>query len=290
MSLCFRSKRSPNWMSAPVKLQPWSLYKQILLCPYQRVSLFCLIPWPPSRKRLAEGTILHRLTGPNTVLEKHDRQPDGSAHIVMSQIPGDDLEDVISELGAAQVTSIVKELAGYLGQLRRLEQPGPKGAASSAAGEGNEGTTQPIGGVGGIPGHDVRLGSGGWGPFRSLADFHKHLRFGEPLEYWDHEPAVMAVHGKDDGAYKLKFTHADIALRNIRVKDGKIAGIVDWEFAGWYPEYWEYTKMHYGGAGVRPPWRKFFEAVEAEESFEKYKEELKAEEAIWARAGPFGYD
>lgn len=208
----------------------------------------------------------------------------------MSQIPGDDLEDVLSKLSTAQVTSIVKELAGYLGQLRRLEPPVPKHIASSPDGEGREGTTPLIGGVGGVPGHDVRLGSSGWGPFRSLADFHTHLRFGEPLEYWEHEPAVMNVHSKDDGAYKLKFTHADIALRNIRVKDGKIAGIIDWEFAGWYPEYWEYTKMHYGGAGVRPPWKKFFVAVEAEDGIEKYKEELKAEEAIWARAGPFGYD
>lgn len=202
----------------------------------------------------------------------------------MSQVPGDDLEDVLSTLSAGQITSIVKELAGYLGQLRRLE---PKEAVSGSPKQQDE---TPIGGVGGVPGHDVRLGSRGWGPFRTLADFHTHLRFGEPLEYWDHEPAVMEVHGKDDGAYGLRFTHADIALRNIRVKDGRIAGIIDWEFAGWYPEYWEYTKMHYGGAGARPAWKTFFDAVEAEEGIEKYKEELKAEEAIWARAGPFGYE
>lgn len=214
---------------------------------------------------------------------------------MMSQIPGDDLEDVISKLSDGQVASIVKELAGYLGQLRRLEPPAPapapKDGASSPAAEGKKMVTAPlVGGVGGVPGHDVRLGSSGWGPFRSVADFHTHLRFGEPLEYWEDKPAVAAAHGKEDGAYKLKFTHADIALRNIRVKDGKIAGIIDWEFAGWYPEYWEYTKMHYGGAGDRPTWKRFFDAVEAEEGIEKYREELKAEEEIWARAGPFGYE
>jgi hypothetical protein len=225
----------------------------------------------------------------------------------MSQIPGDDLEDVVSKLNDGQITSIVKELAGYLDQLRRLEPPAAKDGSTgstSAHAEGKEattttativatttGTTTPplIGGVGGLPGHDVRLGSGSWGPFRSLADFHTYLRFGQSLEYWDDKPAVTAIHSKDDSAYKLKFTHADIALRNIRVKDGKIAGIIDWEFAGWYPEYWEYTKMHFGGAGDRPTWKRFFDAVEAEDKIEKYKEELKAEEEIWERAGPFGY-
>ncbi|KAI3392414.1 hypothetical protein diail_5720 [Diaporthe ilicicola] len=221
------------------------------------------------------------------ILEVHDKQPDGSAHIVMSQVPGDDLEDVLHTLSDGQIASIVKELAGYLGQLRQLEPP-KNAASASTTGKQNDGPL--IGGVGGVPGHDVRLGSAGWGPFRSLADFHTHLRFGEPLEDWEHEPAVTAVHGKGDGEYRLRFTHADIALRNIRVRGGRIVGIIDWEFAGWYPEYWEYTKMHYGGAGERPAWRKFFDAVEAEEGIQKYTEELRAEEAIWARAGPFGYD
>ncbi len=26
---------------------------------------------------------------------------------------------------------------------------------------------------------------------------------------------------------------------------GRVTGIVDWECAGWYPEYWEYTKAHF---------------------------------------------
>ena len=26
------------------------------------------------------------------------------------------------------------------------------------------------------------------------------------------------------------------------MKNGKIAAVIDWEFAGWYPEYWEYCR------------------------------------------------
>ena len=40
------------------------------------------------------------------------------------------------------------------------------------------------------------------------------------------------------------FTHGDIAPRNIMVDDeNKITGILDWEYAGWYPDYWEYAQI-----------------------------------------------
>jgi thiamine kinase-like enzyme len=38
------------------------------------------------------------------------------------------------------------------------------------------------------------------------------------------------------------FTHGDLQRKNIIVgKDGRIT-IIDWEFAGWYPSYWEYAR------------------------------------------------
>lgn len=38
---------------------------------------------------------------------------------------------------------------------------------------------------------------------------------------------------------KLVFTHGDIASRNLIVRDGKLVGLVDWEWSGWYPEHFE---------------------------------------------------
>ena len=40
---------------------------------------------------------------------------------------------------------------------------------------------------------------------------------------------------------KLVFTHGDIATRNLIVRDGKLVGLVDWDTAGWYPDYFEAT-------------------------------------------------
>lgn len=48
------------------------------------------------------------------------------------------------------------------------------------------------------------------------------------------------------------FTHGDLTLGKIILSTTipgsptKIAGIIDWEQAGWYPEYWEYCKLLYG--------------------------------------------
>jgi hypothetical protein len=47
------------------------------------------------------------------------------------------------------------------------------------------------------------------------------------------------------------FTHADLAPRNILVDKStyEITGIVDWECAGWYPDYWEMAIMWKGSRG-----------------------------------------
>ncbi|PLB47575.1 kinase-like protein [Aspergillus steynii IBT 23096] len=45
--------------------------------------------------------------------------------------------------------------------------------------------------------------------------------------------------------HQIVFTHGDLHHPNTMVKDGVVSGIVDWEFSGWYPEYWEFIKALY---------------------------------------------
>lgn len=43
---------------------------------------------------------------------------------------------------------------------------------------------------------------------------------------------------------RIVLTHGDLDPRNILVREGRVVAIVDWETAGFYPEYWEYAKAH----------------------------------------------
>jgi hypothetical protein len=36
--------------------------------------------------------------------------------------------------------------------------------------------------------------------------------------------------------------HDNLSDRNIMVDKGRITGIIDWKFSGWFPEYWEYVQ------------------------------------------------
>lgn len=43
----------------------------------------------------------------------------------------------------------------------------------------------------------------------------------------------------------IVFSHNDVAPRNIIIREGKIVGIIDWEFAGFYPDFYEYFKYFF---------------------------------------------
>jgi hypothetical protein len=45
---------------------------------------------------------------------------------------------------------------------------------------------------------------------------------------------------RDD--YDVVFARANLSTRNILVHVGHVSSILDWNTAGYYPEYWEYVK------------------------------------------------
>ena len=57
------------------------------------------------------------------------------------------------------------------------------------------------------------------------------------------------------------FTHADLAARNIMVDDeaNHITGIIDWERAGWYPDYWEYANLWKPSKDEHFDWQKWMD-------------------------------
>jgi len=60
---------------------------------------------------------------------------------------------------------------------------------------------------------------------------------------------------KQDGGWPtLVFTHCDLNPSNILIRRDQIVGIIDWEFSGWYPPYWEYTSAWFGNL-TRGEWQ-----------------------------------
>jgi aminoglycoside phosphotransferase (APT) family kinase protein len=122
---------------------------------------------------------------------------------------------------------------------------------------------------------DYRVGE--FGPFTQALDFHKHLI----PEYMQTETrrAITMIHSCHNRSF---FTHADINWTNILVGQGRLAALVDWECAGYFPEYWEFTKAMYGIMND--------EAVEKvmRDAFDQdYGDELKVEQKLW-RVSPWG--
>jgi thiamine kinase-like enzyme len=99
-----------------------------------------------------------------------------------------------------------------------------------------------------------------------------HLRIEDVAPFLSQE--VADVH---TSTYQTHFTHADLCPRNIIVRNGCVAAIIDWEFARWYLEYWEFTKANYNYF-LGEDWEDYLRLA-----FPYYEAELAAERVLWER-------
>lgn len=59
----------------------------------------------------------------------------------------------------------------------------------------------------------------------------------------------------------LVFTHGDLAPRNVLVDEqGHVTALLDWEYAGWHPEWWEAARA-YKFCNDLPGWREYLSIV-----------------------------
>lgn len=167
----------------------------------------------------------------------------GRLYIEMEYVKGDKLQSLWNKPGKLsddQKRDIIAGVQDAVTQMRSLTPPKPGVVASASTREGV---------------FDLRIGPELAGPFDSTEEFNSFLRGGILLKYSERSfgADVVESHSRH---HETRFTHADLAPRNIIARDGKIAAIVDWGFAGWYPEYWEFTKArwaHPWGGLVRAP-------------------------------------
>lgn len=162
-------------------------------------------------------------------------KPDCGA-IFMEYIEGETLHDVWGNLEDAQKDSIITQLKEYMEQLRAI-----KGDF--------------IGSVDGTYCEDQIFSDnrGAYGPFKDEEGFRQgciNAMYENRRNFWS-ETVAGFIRALPPAAIVL--THNDLCPRNIIVREGQIVAIIDWELAGFYPEYWEYVKAWYR-AGIDEPW------------------------------------
>ncbi|EMD35876.1 hypothetical protein CERSUDRAFT_138627 [Gelatoporia subvermispora B] len=158
----------------------------------------------------------------------------GSAFMLMEYVEGEVLEHAWRTMDETQRANIVRQLRSYLVQLRGLPPPRAPLVCS----------------LGGTACKDPRLQSyGSFGPFPTVSDFHNHLV--HAAAPWIDDIFLKDIRSRMSDDIRVTFTHGDFAPRNIIVRGDEVAAIIDWEHAGWYPEYWEYVKALYRPMGIK---------------------------------------
>ena len=166
----------------------------------------------------------------------HDEKS-GKSYIVMERIDGEMLGEKWGRMPEREREGISEQLKDMWEELRGIVNFKP-GAVCAADG----GTL-----------HDHRIwGAGGvkgMGPFKTEEEFNIFLRNGiESTENMEDRAKkrdvemLIEMHKEHEGRHlKTVFTHGDVSVSNVLVKGGKVVGVIDFEMAGFYPEYWEYT-------------------------------------------------
>lgn len=175
------------------------------------------------------------------------------AYIVMERIEGEELPKVWRSLSKESLEGIFSQLRKIFQELRTL-RPLPGTGVESCVG-------------GSLYDSRIPRGNPRFGPFRTIPEFHSWLRRDlKPEDLKDREKDqdwhdLQDMISKQDGQWPPPcFTHGDINPFNILVREGKVVGIIDWEFSGWYPDYWEYTSAWFGNI-TRTEWQSMLDRI-----------------------------
>ncbi|KAK6855818.1 kinase-like protein [Apiospora arundinis] len=163
-------------------------------------------------------------------------------YIVMQYVPGETLVDLWGSLDDVRKTAIAKTLRTHFDQLRQLQHPGYFGNID-----------------GGPPLDDMfSMTSVGLEVVKTSFTTEEELiscilriyldmggeRTIHKARYYQH---VLPTALRGDGS--PVFTHNDFQRKNVIVQPDGTPVIIDWEFASWYPAYWEYSTATWANGG-----------------------------------------
>lgn len=147
--------------------------------------------------------------------------------MLMTSLPGAEISGYIED-GEVPEEYFETTMRDWLGQLRALTPPTGSWQVCSVAGG---------------PVKSFRVEPDPFGPFPDVASFHEKILRACPVVEWPRlEQIVSLSYAKP---HRVCFSHGDLHMSNILFHEGRMSGLVDWECAGWFPEYWDYTMAIY---------------------------------------------
>ncbi|KAF2426480.1 kinase-like protein, partial [Tothia fuscella] len=152
-------------------------------------------------------------------------EKDGVGYILMEYVDGELLERVWGKMDQSTRNTILLELRDYIKQMRQIKPPLLTRIGSATGGPATDRRT-----MNAIKG----------GPFETEKDFNEWQlkQLVEGSSQLSRE-TYASMHKTD---HEIVFSHGDLAFHNVIVHDGHVAAIIDWEYAGWYPEHWDFCK------------------------------------------------
>lgn len=185
--------------------------------------------------------------------------------MLTTHVEGDISGKSLQSMDADQLRQFATDFRNNVEQLRRIPNPYPHLICSSSGGPCRDGR---------IDHEDDKSG-----PYNSVEDLHKYLvSICAPLKDPADRSLIAEVHSRP---HRVFFAHADLNPGNVLVHNGRLSGFVDWEYAGWYPEYWEHTKSCY----IVHRWGLWLETMG--KAFPQYTDELKTERIFQNYTCPF---
>jgi len=187
--------------------------------------------------------------------------------ILMTRIPGVTLDTVIDSLSPSDLSTIAVELDNMIRRMRAFVNP-----------YGGR-----ICGIDGGAIRSVRVPGQVAGPSPDIHTFYRELLVPAVPTWWEGKEDQFRRHMSNyerlfKTPHAIVFTHGDLMDHNIMVRDGHITGIIDWEAAGWLPEYWEFTTALRGPRWYEePPWRPFLRSLPSY----RYDMEYDCEWSLW---------
>lgn len=169
----------------------------------------------------------------------------GRYFVLQKRMKGQTLEQAWPSLSESQKIAIADQVVGVRKQLRSLTSPSIQCVDQSPCTPGLL-----------LPSRETH------GPFHSDCELWEaiSLTLHDPPNKTFPQPALENLKKRLPKCEPYVLTHCDLNLGNIMVKDGALVGILDWEFAAYFPIWYEYVSASWGWTEEDAEWKKLLQA------------------------------